>query len=191
VLTFKFNGPFALAACDAPLIFSDAISAESGIYLWTIPYVGGGFIVMYIGETQKSFAERMKEHAIQTLGGNYRISQPNRLREGVDEVLWNGLWRAGTRDQLPAFIERTDLSEPSRQMLRAVRVFVAPFDGDRRLRRRLEAALAQHIWSQPAPASALLPRDIRFLRLAASEAATDVDVATDGHVLGFPARLHA
>jgi hypothetical protein len=191
-LNVAFVGPFALAGDGAPLIFGDAVSLRSGLYMWSVPYAGRGFIVMYVGETGIRFGQRMKEHVVQTLGGNYRVSAPDRLREGVDDVVWDGLWRAGTRDRLPELIERfREVAEISREMLLAVRVFVAPLGADVRLRRRIEAALARHVWSQPAPAWALLPRDIRFAGRRAGDNAIQVHVATAAPVLGFPAVLEA
>src|SRR5262245_4216254 len=104
-LTLTFKGPFTLVGSDEPNLFESDLASGSGLYIWATEYVDGGLIVTYVGETEKTFAERMKEHAIQTLGGNYRISDPELLCKGIDRVLWNGLWRRGTRDRLPEYVE--------------------------------------------------------------------------------------
>lgn len=190
--TLTFKGPFALGGDHAPIVFADAIANESGLYVWTVPYAGGGLIVTYVGETQSSFGQRMKEHTIQTLGGNYRVSDPDQLCQGVDEIVWNGLWRRGTRDKLPEYLDRfTDLAPVIKRQLLAVRVLVAPFQGERRVRRRIEAALAAHIWNQPPPASSLLPRDIRYHAQRGDEEPIPVRVLRDVEVLGFPVMFEA
>ena len=60
----------------------------------------------YIGETGRDFGVRLKEHMIQTMGGNYRISDPDQIIQGNDVVLWNGLWRKGTRDRIEDYVNR-------------------------------------------------------------------------------------
>lgn len=118
------QGPFALAGTHAPIVFADAIANESGLYVWTVPYVGGGLIVTYVGETQSSFGQRMKEHAIQTLGGNYRVSDPDQLCQGVDAIVWPGsrdvaIWK-WTKGEATL---KTDFGDPlAGTELRALRV---------------------------------------------------------------------
>ena len=191
-LSLRFKGPFVLAGSDAPLIFSDSVAQEAGIYLWAVPYVGGGLVVTYVGETHSAFGQRMKEHAIQTLGGNYRVSDPDLLRQGVDRVLWNGLWRSGTRDRLPEYLERfVELAPVIRRQLMSLRVLIAPLQTETRVRRRIEATIANHIKRQAPPASALLPRDVRYHGRREPEEAIFVHVSSDVEVLGLPAALEA
>ena len=191
-LTLHFKGPFVLAGKEAPLLFDDAISKRSGIYLWAVPQIDDGLIVTYVGETATSFGRRMKDHAIQMLGGNYRVSDPDQLSQGVDAVLWNGMWRPGTRDRLPEYVARVvELAPVIQRTLMLTRALVAPCELDGRARRRIEAALAQHVWSQSPPTSALLPRDIRYHARRGSEAPISLHVVADVEVQGLPAMLVA
>jgi hypothetical protein len=66
--TLYFEGPFSLCGNQEKIVFQDVLSKQPGLYLWTVPYVRGGLIITYIGETRISFGNRLKEHMIQTVG---------------------------------------------------------------------------------------------------------------------------
>jgi len=85
----QFSGPFVLCGNDGILLFKEEISQRDGIYLWSVN-VDDGFLVDYVGETGQSFSQRMKDHMIQCLGGNYRIWEPLLLSQGKKELVWNG-----------------------------------------------------------------------------------------------------
>jgi len=53
-------------------ILSHPLASSPGIYLWVVA-VDAGYLVEYVGQTGVSFGKRMKDHIVQTLGGNYRI----------------------------------------------------------------------------------------------------------------------
>jgi hypothetical protein len=187
------NGPFALIENDqTESVFAVPLAMQSGVYLWIVPYVHGGHLVTYVGETQGSFGRRMKDHIIQTIGGNYRVSDPDSLVQGVDRVLWDGLWRRGTRDMISEYVRRLmDLAPAIQKNLATLRVLVAPLDAERRARQRVEGALANHIRSQPPPASALLPRDIRYYGRRVDEAPIVVGLSCGVEVLGLPTAFEA
>jgi hypothetical protein len=188
----QFSGPFGLTEGHVPVLFEDPCSMQPGIYFWTVPYVKGGLIITYVGETSSTFGRRMKEHMIQTVGGNYRISDPELLLQGVDHVLWNGLWRKGTQDKMPEYLERlVDLAPAIERTFGLARIFVAPFHSPKRLRQRIEASLAQHIRNQPPPGSSLLPGDIRYYQRRTGEEPVLVHVQCREHVLGLPCDIEA
>jgi hypothetical protein len=188
----NFEGPFGLTKSLVPLLFDHPIAKESGLYLWTVPYFQGGYLVTYIGETCTSFGQRIKEHLIQLMGGNYRICDPDLIVKGKVEVLWNGLWRKGTRDKMPEYLERLEEFTPNlRKLLQIKVVFVAPFKTTRRLRQRLEGALAKHIKSQPAPVSSVLPLDIRYYQRKADETPVTMAIKCHCHIHGLPKELEA
>ena len=122
----EFAGPFGLASRAHPLLFEQPIAARPGIYLWTIPFQPGGYLVSYIGETSASFGRRMMDHVIQTMGGNYRICDADLLPMGQVEVLWNGLWRPGTRDKMLEYLAQAEHLAPlARRELELTLVFAA------------------------------------------------------------------
>jgi hypothetical protein len=152
-----FNGPYGLSGQHNRLLFGEPISQKAGVYLWTVR-TSDGFIVEYVGQTGESFAKRTKDHMIQTFGGNYRVCDPQLLRQGEVKVVWLGLWRKGTEDKMAEFAQRyLELAPVIQEYLEAIELFLAPVTGDRRMRERIEGAIAHQIREQSAPASSLLP----------------------------------
>jgi hypothetical protein len=190
-ITVKFDGPYGLTSRTThPLVFEQAIAAEQGIYLWAIPYRSGGYLVSYVGETGASFGRRLREHVIQTMGGNYRICNSDLLVQGQAEVLWNGLWRRGTQHKTLEYLEEAERFAPlARRELQLTTVFAAPLHIPVRVRRRIEAGLAPHIRSQGDPASSLLPGDIRYHPRRDSEDPVPVEVRCPELVHGLPNAL--
>ena len=183
----QFEGPFGLASRTPPLLFEQAVSAKCGIYLWAIPYRKGGYLVSYVGETGVSFWQRTKEHLIQTMGGNYRISDPELLVEGEAKTVWNGLWRRDTRDRMLEYLERAEELAPlARRELQLTVVFVAPLEVDARIRQRIEAGIALEIRKRKESALSLLPDDIRYRPRRESEQGIRVEVRCPAHVHGLP-----
>lgn len=183
----EFEGPFGLASRTPPLLFEQPVAAKSGVYLWAIPYAKGGYLVSYVGETGVSFWQRTKDHLIQTMGGNYRISDPDRLAEGEAKVVWDGLWRRDTRNRMLEYIERVvELAPLARRELQLTVMFVAPLDVDARMRQRIEAGIALAIRRQEALSSSLLPDDIRYRPRRESEPLIQVEVRCPAPVHGIP-----
>jgi hypothetical protein len=165
---------------------------KPGIYLLTVLYCQGGYLVTYVGETSTSFGQRIKEYLIQTLGGNYRICDPDRLCHGEAQVLWDGLWRKGTRDKMPEYLERLEELVPIlRKCIQTERIFMAPLHITRRLQQRIEGAIAEHIKAQPAPASSVLPSGVRYYRRRADEKPVSVVIECPCDVHGLPPILEA
>jgi hypothetical protein len=164
---------------------------ETGIYLWTVKQMTGTYRIHYIGETGKSFYGRTKEHVIQTLGGNYRVIDPDQMCKGIQQVVWNGLWRRETRDKLPQFLSSYGTFAPLiKRYLFGQVIFVAPLHCECRLRRRIEGALAQHLRSSP-DACSLLPEDNCYVIRRAEESAVVASVSADAEIEGLPQEIEA
>jgi hypothetical protein len=188
----ELHGPYGLCGTHEKIIFYEPIGEEAGIYFWTVPYYQGGSIVNYIGETGVSFKQRFKEHMIHTAGGNYRINDPDFEIQGVERILWNGLWRKGTRDKMPEFVSRmVELSPAIKKTLEHSEIYVAPFEGEKRIRQRIEGAIADYIKAQSPPASALLPTDVRYTKRWNDEEPVSVLISGGDALLGMPKNLVA
>jgi len=188
----RFEGPFGLTKNKWPVLFEHPFAKESGLYLWAVPYIQGGYLVTYVGETGKTFGRRMKDHFIQTVGGNYRICDPDLLVKGETKVLWNGLWRKGTRDKLSEYLEKLEELAPIIQKgLQTEIVFLALIKSDRRLRQRIEGAIAGHIKSQAPPILSVLPQDVRYYQRSADEEAVNVFIECSCNIHGLPRELVA
>ena len=159
--------------------------------MWALKMPDGNYRVTYIGETGTSFYQRTKEHVIQQLGGNYGISDPKALQEGRSEIVWNGLWRKGTRDKLPEFFRRCEELAPiAKAFLIAHWVFVAPLDCERRLRRRIEGAIALALRKGQIGAE-LLADDVRYYGRKPNAEPMEIAVTTDCNIDGFPLLIAA
>jgi hypothetical protein len=187
--SIHFHGPYPLCSAERDVLAGCPHARVAGVYLWAVPTSEHGLVVDYVGETSTSFYGRTKEHVIQTLGGNYLVLDPDAMLRGKREVVWAGLWRAGTRDQLPAFFARLgDLAPIVRRYLLLHHVLVAPLAGDRRLRQRIEAAIATTVYES-------LPRlvadDIRYRGRRANEEPIGVTITADCAVRGLPSWVAA
>lgn len=190
--TLSFVGPFGMAGPHSKILFAEPEARLPGIYLWAIPYIHGGFLVNYVGETSTSFGQRMKNHLIHKVGGNYRISDPEQMIRGVDAVLWDGLWRKGTRDKMHEYIEKlVDLAPKIQKSIELIHVFVAPLDVETRTRQRIEAALAEHIKSQAGVASSLMAKDVRYYIRRKGEAPLPIQLRCTNSIHGMPEILNA
>jgi hypothetical protein len=106
------------------------------------------------------------------------------------KVVWLGLWRKDTKDKMPEFAERhLSLAPVIQEYLEAIELFLAPIEGNRRLRERIEGAIAHQIREQSAPASSLLPPDIRYRSRMQSEVPVSLDIECDQVVLGLPSQM--
>jgi hypothetical protein len=113
------------------------------------------------------------------------------MLRGVQEIVWNGLWRKGTRERTAEFFRRyEELAPLVKRHLQCHSVFVAPFQADVRLRRRIEGALARYLRTL-GEASSLLPADIRYVVRRDDECPIVVSIAADCAIEGLPSELMA
>ena len=160
-LDLDFRGPFTFAAGPRSL-FDCADRSVSSVYVWTIRSERDSrYYVHYVGEAEH-FARRQREHLVHVLGLNYGILDPAAARRG--EVRWvgRGLWRdrtpAGPADALARY---PLLTAAVTEYLEALDVFVAPVEGDRAFRRRVERALADRLRLDRPESGVLYPADNR------------------------------
>lgn len=187
-LTIHFDGPHPAYSETKDVLADCKHRKAGGIYFWAIK-VGDSYRVTHISQTGTSFYQRMKEHIINTLGGNYRISDADALAHGEMKILWDGLWREGKRERLPEFLrDSTRLLEMAKRNLKLEKIFVAPIQTEDRMRRRIEGAIAKTIRKDKL-ASSLLPPDIRVLGRLTTESPLPIRIVTPVKVLGLPEQL--
>ena len=72
-VTVSFAGPFSWAgAPDAPCVHDTDVARKSGIYLWTVP-LPQGHLIYYVGETERRFEIRLREHYEQLAAARYHV----------------------------------------------------------------------------------------------------------------------
>lgn len=188
ILTIQFDGPHPAYSETKDILADCKHRKTGGVYFWAIK-VNDSFRITHIGQTGTSFYQRMKEHIINTLGGNYRISDSDALGRGEVKSLWEGLWREGHRERLPEFLrDSTKLLEAAKRNLKMEKIFVAPLDTEDRMRRRIEGAIAKQIRKDKV-ASSLFPPDIRVLGRLTTEAPIPIRIVTSVKILGLPEQL--
>jgi hypothetical protein len=186
------DGPFGLAGDHARILFDAPEGKAAGVYISAVPFHQGGYFAGYIGQTGQSFAKRWKDHMIRTMGGEYRTCDPELARRGESRVLWPGLWRKGTRDKMGEYLDRLpELAPAIRESLRSTVIFTAAIDGDRRIRERVEGALALHYREMGGQAAVLLAPDIRYRPRKDSEPPIRVRVICTVEIKGLPSELIA
>ncbi|MEA3294841.1 MAG: hypothetical protein U9P81_07700 [Euryarchaeota archaeon] len=187
VVNLKLSGPYKLFGKHTQLFFDADVSQKNGIYLWTIKY-GNGYLIDYIGETGKTFSKRIKEHLIEMLGGNYLICDSDMLLQGKERIVWNGLWRKGTIDNIGEFIRDYENYAPIiKRYIEIHDIFLAPLTVDRRKRQLIEGNVTKIIKEQNPPVSNLLPSDIRYVyNRKENEEEFNVNIESNENVFGLP-----
>lgn len=184
-------GPFKLSENSSKNIFNSDYSELFGIYIFTIKY-NNGYLCYYIGETGVSFFKRLKEHIIQYFGGNYRILNPAKLKKGVKEIIWNGMWRKGTRNLIPEYIDKsTKIVSSTKKLLKLFEVFVIPFESDARTRKRIEGSLSKYLLKQPPPVGSFQDDDIRYVLRKENEEKINIKFIVQETIFGFPLDITA
>lgn len=187
-LTVTFHGPHVLCNETKDVLADCAHRKAAGIFL-TAVLVGDSYRITHIGQTGTSFYARLKEHVIQTLGGNFRICDPKAMARGEIKVLWDGLWRPGRHANLPEYLRNGPaLFRAARECFKLEKAFVAPLDVEDRMRRRIEGAIAKQIRKDKS-ASSLFPPDVRYLPKLSMEVPITIRIVTPKKILGLPEQL--
>jgi hypothetical protein len=190
-IELRFSGPFPIAPSAGPSIFEAREADGAGIYLWSVQHRSGQRLVTYVGETGRSFADRTEEHVRAALGGYDTVYDAGGLEDGVKRVVWPGLW-GPRKSTTSVFLQKADGVLPAAlAMLRAEMIYLAPLDGDRRLRERIEAGLAAGVQSLPQPGSAVLQDNVRYRPRRQDESPFDVAIHSEDPNLQLPARVMA
>jgi len=190
-IAIDFHGPFKIGGNNGSILFSNQVSRHSGIYLFTVQY-NDGYLVYYVGETGKSFFERIKEHAIHYFGGNYRVYDPKAFKNAQKTLIWQGMWQRDTKDRMPIYIDKCHALVPIiRDFLKLLDIFVAPFEAETRLRRRIEGAFARHLRQQPPPIGNFQDDDIRYIQRKRDETPIHVRISCSHKLHGMPSTLLA
>jgi len=146
-----FQGPFSWFGGDLPCVFDSDAAKHMGVYVWTANTSHGEF-AYYIGDTGRTFAARFLEHLKEYASGVYRIYDADAFTLGEKRLVWLGSLSRPKEERQAAVLEFFNRMEEFAPQLRAFlhthRLYLAPFEGEQRLRRRIEAGLARHWYDQ-------------------------------------------
>ena len=145
-IAIEFFGPFILASVNTDVLNDCAFANKRGLYIWAVEMPNKTFRITYIGETQRSFYLRTKEHIVKQLGGYYRVCEPNKLKNGECDFIWDGLWGKDSKNRFPEFLSNYLLLAPKiKESLLAHSIFLAPLNVEADKQKRIESAIASEV----------------------------------------------
>lgn len=185
-----FFGPFSwVDSIDAPSLFYTERREEAGVYLWTVS-LPEGYLVYYVGETGRSFEERMVEHYKGHVSGMYTLNSPEDFSRGVKVPLWPGHYDRKNRKTVGECIAQSlVLADQIAALTRLYKFFLAPLTCERRLRRRVEAAIASALSNQVGVVGQFQEEDIHYEPMQRSEAPIRCTIESSAPLMGIPKHL--
>lgn len=149
----EWHGPFSwVSTAGISCIFDELLSvnSSSGVYLWTVPY-RDAYLIYYVGETGKTFRERLrKEHDRFWVGCEW-FHDPKLLEQGTKGE--GPIYKPKNSKEacLSEFEDRYDELVPIIiRLLHLFHLFIAP--AKTTLRKRIERALMWDVWDAGDPA---------------------------------------
>jgi hypothetical protein len=158
-----------------------------GVYVWSVPY-GGTHVAYYVGETGRSFNDRLRDHASQYLGGIYRLYDPAEFaRCERGQPVWEGLWRDGITHRMGHFLGNYDhYSKVAYDLLGTMRLWLLPFAEDERTRKRIEAAIGKRCREAPEPGARFFDEVVRFQAAPDPASPLVIETPSGSPLLGVP-----
>ena len=189
-LEIEFHGPYKWYGSNS--IFLQPESEKFGIYLWAVP-IEDNYLVYYVGETGVSFADRILDHTRNYLNGLYRVYEPTSFVKGEKTLVWEGMWKkepGNPNRRMALFLERyQELCKVIYDFLGALKIFLVPFDSEKRIRLRIEAAIAETLFNQPEVVGEFQDKDIKYVSRRPDEEPIQVAIKSGEKILGLPKEL--
>jgi hypothetical protein len=186
----EFVGPFSwIEGGGVPSLLESEAGKKVGVYLWTVPTVEGE-LVYYVGETGRSFCQRMTEHLKEHLSGGYHLYEPAAFSRGRKVLLWPGRYGPGREQSLSVLIQRFQTLAPAiAGLAKLYRFYVAPLEGEKRMRERIEAGLANHLYQQPGMVGEFQDRGIIYHPRTDTEEPVQASIRCRASLIGVPESL--
>jgi hypothetical protein len=125
--------------------------------------------------------------------GWYHINDPNSFREGRRRAIWPGLYevRADRLSRWEEYLQRLpELATPLNECVRLMRFHLAPMESDQRPRRRIEAAIAEHLYAQDGVIGDFQERAVRYWPTQDGDPPLSVTVSASVEIRGLPSGLN-
>jgi hypothetical protein len=158
-ITLDFYGPYKFTKGDNYLFDSEHIKCE-GIYFWTIKdEINNKYFVHYVGETI-SFGKRQREHIIHLTGLNYRIIDADFARQGIEKIIWNGLWRDKSLSAVATLLDNyNEVTKKVVDYIGLIDIYFAPTKLETHLRRHIEGCLGWNFRNKYPDLKVFYPND--------------------------------
>lgn len=158
-----------------------------GIYLWTFRYEDG-YLIYGAGITGRPVSERIAEHTRHYLAGEYNVLDIDAAERGMRKEIWHGWQYAKAhRDEFDS--RKEAILAAVRRQLAGFRIFTAVVELDVRIRKRIEAAIMNHLYRQPSPFGDLPDTGMSLSKRWESEAPITVINRWDNILHSLPAQL--
>lgn len=189
-LTCEVRGPLSWRGePKGSFIFESPLARAAGVYLWTVATPEGD-LVYYVGETGRSFAQRFFEHLQGYLSGLFGFYEPEDFARGQKKLIWEGMWRRGEEHKAADFLRRyEELAPKIRHFIDVLRFWLLPIDCDRRLRERIEGAIARHLSAQDGVIGQFQDEDIRYRPRWEDEPPIQLSLTLTTRIMGLPSSL--
>ena len=189
-IAVEFVGPFSWPGDgEIPSILEADVGDRSGVYLWTVP-CGQQELIYYVGETGRGFSVRMAEHFEKHTSGAYHLYEPREFSCGRKVALWHGMYGPDKEPSLLAFIRRLrELAPVIADLAEMYRFYVAPLECEKRMRERIEAALARYLYERPGLAGEFQDKGILYRGRKSSEEPAQVLIRCNAHLIDLPKSL--
>lgn len=191
-IVLSFAGPFSWPGTpDAASVFEVDEARKAGIYLWTVP-LPEGQLIYYVGETGRTFRARLYEHYTEHAAAMYHVYSPAEFARGEKILLWPGRFDATNRKfEKECIANHAQFCGPIREMTYILRFFLAPLACSERMRRRVEAAIAQALYNTPGLVGSFQDRGIRYWPRTDDGESVECRATSQAHLLGLPERFLA
>ena len=186
----EFTGPFSWLESDkACSILTAPEGKNAGIYLWTVE-TGGGEWIYYVGQTGRSFSQRMREHFAEHMSGGYHLNEPDEFAKGHRQLLWPGRFGAAGNRSVSDFLGQfVSLAPTIAKLAEIYRFFIAPLTCEQRVRERIEAALAKYLYDQPGVVGDFQERGIWYRHRRQDEMPLEIEMRCAANLIGLPRTL--
>jgi hypothetical protein len=186
-LVIDIDGPYSfLRGSSNPSIFDSSKSDQVGLYIWTVPFKDSE-LVYYVGETGRSYRERMWEHLKGYLSGEYGINEPAEMLNGNRVRIWAGVWRGAN---IQDFLDRYEyFTTKIMELLRLFRIYLLPVDCDSRLRKRIEGFIVKSLFDQKGVVGGFQEPDYSYQRPKSDNGPWRVILNFDVKIMGLAKEL--
>lgn len=186
-LLVNFKGPFSwLGNGNTESIFESPEGKLSGLYLWTIK-ITDGELIYYVGITNRTFAQRSKEHFKEHFAGFYHLCSPTEFSQGEKIHLWNGMYGSTSEKSLTKFVNRyKELSNSMEELAKIYRFYLAPLQHERRILERIEGALAIYLYNQPGKIGEFQEKGVNYRPRWQTEEPLIAEFSSAEKLLGLP-----
>ena len=189
-MVVHFHGPYSwVDDKGVDCIATTDLGQEAGLYLWTIT-LAEGELIYYVGQTGRSFRTRMLEHFKEHMSGGYHLYEPDAFACGEKVMLWPGWYDSERKTTVLEFIDMfSELAGDIIRLAKMYRFYLAPLQCERRLRERIEAGLAYHLYQQDGIIGQAQDKGIRYRGRWTDESPIEVLFQADAALLGLPDSL--